>query len=342
MIKKLQIRNFQTHRRLDISFSPLVNSIIGRNTAGKSTIIRAIKWVVRNKPAGDSIINWDADKTAVRLTIDENKITRTRSRSINTYRLNKHKPYKAFRNEVPKDIKKIVNLSDINFQGQHEAPFWFCETAGEVSRQLNAIVNLEGIDNTLRNITSTLHKSRTTIEVVEERLNRITTQQDSLAYVETMDEDLRSIEHIQERRQEKAVELGCLRDILKLVSQHTSRRDNARGLTTGSKNALHKGRVYLKLVTQAENLSKIVKLGELLMETISRKPPSLGHLESLKKKQKTISNQQGTLEELIYRLKEYKEKKCQAKRNLERYKKELHGIVGKRCPLCGTEMKGRL
>jgi len=267
MIDKLEIRNFRTHKRLNISFSPFVNSIIGNNAAGKSTIVRAIRWVVRNKPAGDSIINWDADKAAVRLTIDGNKITRTRGKGINTYRLNKGKPYKAFRNEVPKDVEEIINLSDINFQGQHEAPFWFCETPGEVSRQLNAIVNLEGIDNTLKNIASALHKSRTSIEIIEERLNRITTQQNSLAYVKEMDGDLKQVESIQNQYQEKTAESARLEDILKLALQHTSKRKNRLELTRDSKNALIKGQIYRKIAIQVENLSNVVKLLERYEET---------------------------------------------------------------------------
>jgi len=75
--------------------------------------------------------------------------------------------------------------------------------------------------------------------------------------------------HIQERRQEKAVELGCLRDILKLALQHAFKRDNARGLKVGGKNVLHRGRIYLKSATQAGNLSKTVKLGESLKTTES-------------------------------------------------------------------------
>lgn len=336
-IERLQIRNFRTHEKLDIDFSPLVNSIIGRNAIGKSTIIRAIRWVVRNKPAGDSVINWDADKAAVRLIINKNKITRTRGKNINTYRLYKNKPYKAFRNEVPEDIKKIINLSDINFQGQHEAPFWFSETAGEVSRQLNAIVNLEGIDNTLKNITSALHKSRTAIEIIEERLVKITAQQDSLVYVEKMDEDLKGVEHVQIQYQEKAVELTRLRDISKLVRIHASKRKNALESIVDGQKALSKGQTYRKLAIQAENLSKVVKLGGSLLITINKRPPSLNQLEIFEKRQETIINRYNELKNLIYKIETHRKMKCQLTEDLREYKKEMKKIAKGRCPLCGAK-----
>jgi len=298
MIERLQIKNFRVHKKLDIDFSPLVNCIIGRNAVGKSTILRAINWVVRNKPAGDSVINWNADKTAVRLTIDGNKITRTKGRAVNTYKLNKEKPYKAFRNDVPKNIEKIINLSDINFQGQHEAPFWFCETAGEISRQLNAIVNLEAMDNTLKNIASALRESQIIIKVTKKRLEEIITQQKSFTYVKEMNEDLERVEYAQTLYQEKASELPRLRDILGLVQLYRLNRDNAAERTTGGKKALLKGRIYQKIVVQAENLSKMVKSSISL-----------------------------------------KEKKCRIEKDLRRHKREIHKIVGERCPLCGARMK---
>ena len=125
-IKKLRIKNFRAHRQLVLKFSPRVNSIIGSNAAGKSTIIRAILYVADNKPDGESVISWDAKQTKVSLTVNKDKIIRTRSKRVNTYRLNKQKPYKAFgRGNVHPAIKKVLNLSDINFQGQHEAPLWF-------------------------------------------------------------------------------------------------------------------------------------------------------------------------------------------------------------------------
>jgi len=339
MIERLQIKNFRTHKKLDLTFSPLVNSIIGPNYAGKSTIIRAIRWVARNKPAGENVINWDAEKAAVRLTIDGNKITRIRSKSINTYQLNKKKPYKAFRNEVPKDIEKTINLSDINFQGQHEAPFWFCETAGEVSRQLNNIINLEIIDKTLANIASALRKSHVTIEVIENRLDKIILQQKSLAYIEDLNENLKGVENLQIQYQKKASELTTLRDILKLALSYRNKAVRIRTVASGAVSVLNKGSKYQKIMAQIENLSKSVKLGVRLQKVISIRPPSLNTLEKLKKRMQQTSNQYESLDDLIDELKTYEGEKCQAEGDLKKCKRELEKIAGGRCPLCGSAMK---
>ncbi len=341
MIERLQIRNFRAHERLNIIFSPLVNCIIGRNAVGKSTIIRAIRWVVRNKPPGDSVINWDADKASVRLTIDENKITRTRGKGTNTYRLNKNKPYKAFRSDIPTDIEKVMNLSDINFQGQHEAPFWFCKTAGEVSRQLNAIVNLEVIDTTLSNITSALNETQTIIKITKDRLGVATTKQDSLAYIEQMNEDLGRVEILQKQHQEKTTEWSLLQEILELGNKHIEDRNNARELKRASRLALNKGLQYQKITVSVRTLSDTVKSGMVLQKVIKTKPPSLNHLESIRERIGGINHLFLHLKSLVKEAKDYKETKCQTEEELKRCKKELDKVAGGYCPLypCKTVLK---
>ena len=73
MINKIEIRNYSTNKKLDIEFGPNVTSLIGSSYAGKSAALRALKWNITNKPSGDNFINWDAEKTSVRITFDDNK-----------------------------------------------------------------------------------------------------------------------------------------------------------------------------------------------------------------------------------------------------------------------------
>ncbi len=338
MIRRLQIRGFRTHERQDIKFSPRVNSIIGRNATGKSTLIRAIRWVARNKPAGASVINWDAEKASVRLTSGKHKVTRIKGKNINSYRLD-GKMYKAFGNDVPGDIKKVLGLSDINFQGQHDAPFWFCETAGEVSRQLNIIVNLEVIDTTLSKIVTALHKSRTTIEVVEDRLGKATNQLSKLSHVEEMDEALCAIENLQTQRQAKAVEAATIRETVKLVQIYQAEQENSRELNQNSRFVLAKGSNYQEIVGQVKTLSKAVELGSQLQQAIKARPPSLGPLEKARIRVKKIVNQYNELETLTIRVNELEEKKCQVRKELNRCEEQLGKIARGQCPLCGAAMK---
>jgi exonuclease SbcC len=55
-IKKLSLRNFQSHRETDLEFSPGLNIIVGPSDQGKSAIIRALRWLFYNEPRGTGFI----------------------------------------------------------------------------------------------------------------------------------------------------------------------------------------------------------------------------------------------------------------------------------------------
>lgn len=342
MIETLQIKNFGANKEKDIEFSPQVTTITGRSYIGKSWILRALRWVVLNKPAGDSFINWDADKAKVKLTIDGKRVVRTRSKSINTYKLSgKEKPYVAFGNDVPRDISEIVNLSDVNFPGnlgQHTAPFWFCETAGEVSRQLNSIVNLELIDSTLANIASELRKSKAVIEITEEALTKAVQQKKELVFVDDLNQDLEDVENLQKLHAEKARELATIDEKVKLVAKYGSIQENAAEQASDGLNAVSAGDRYRETTELVEKLLKLVGSGQSLQSTLEERPPSFSPLEKLKKEMEQATEQYNKLDMLIESIENRRNKTCQTEEDLITYTRELKEIAGGRCPLCGAKM----
>jgi hypothetical protein len=299
-LEKLEIRGFSTNKKLDIVFGPRVTTISGKSFIGKSAFVRALKWVILNKPTGDKFINWDAIKAAVRLTFDKGKqITRKKGKGINTYKYSESKNlFKAFGNDVPPIISKALNISPINFQRQHAAPFWFCETAGEVSRQLNSIVNLEVIDTTLSNLSSKIRKTKTAIDISQERLTNLAKGKKELSYVNNMNQELLNIETLQKQIQDKVLKCSSLQNSIDKVVKYTKQKEGTRDRRRAGKLAISKGKTYYTLVTQIEEL-----------------------------------------ENLIINIKNTKELKCQTKKELISSKKELEKIVGESCPLCGSPMK---
>ena len=100
------------------------------------------------------------------LTLGGREIQRQRSASNNSYGMDGVE-FKAFGNDVPEDIARVLNVSELNFQGQHDAPLWFTESAGEVSRRLNYIVDLSQIDSTLSAIDSIVREQRWLVQLSE-------------------------------------------------------------------------------------------------------------------------------------------------------------------------------
>ena len=76
MFKSLCIENFQSHKKTVLNFDAGVKVIIGRSDSGKSAIIRAIRWLVENKPNGNSFINYDESKASVEIDIGDTILKR--------------------------------------------------------------------------------------------------------------------------------------------------------------------------------------------------------------------------------------------------------------------------
>ena len=87
MIDKLVIKNFQSHKHSVLVFSPRVNAITGTSDVGKTAIIRALKFILQNKPAGDDFISDWANEVSVELLINGTSIERVKVKS-NSYIIN--------------------------------------------------------------------------------------------------------------------------------------------------------------------------------------------------------------------------------------------------------------
>ncbi len=172
MIKSLQISNFQSHKSSLLEFDNGVNVIIGQSDSGKSAILRALLWLVTNRPSGESFrSNWGRD-TEVEMKMDGGIVSRTRGKGKNQYILN-GQTLASIGTDVPVEVMKMLDLKDVNVQHQLDAPFLLSETAGEVARQLNQIANLEVIDTATTNIARTIRQYTNEEAIQETELDRI-------------------------------------------------------------------------------------------------------------------------------------------------------------------------
>lgn len=172
----IQLNNFQAHGQTLIEFAPAITTIKGPTDAGKSAILRALRWVCLNDIAGDAFIKEGEKRTQVTISVREAGTKTSVIRSKGSSHLNSYHfqsvEFKAFGMSVPADIAKLLRLSELNFQSQHDSPFWFNESAAEVSRRLNSIVDLSVIDDALSNIASAVRLAQERKTVSAERLDQ--------------------------------------------------------------------------------------------------------------------------------------------------------------------------
>ncbi len=197
-LEKLTLKHFQKWEILQLDLDPLITVLTGATESGKSAALRALTWLATNKPSGDSFIKVGADKCSAKLTIDGKTITRKRGKGTNTYSLNKE-VYKSFGQEVPTDIAGLLNLdSKLNLQGQHDAPYWLSLSPGEVSRELNSVMNLSLMDETLSRVSSQERRARDAVSISEERLGAAQQRVKELEWIEECNQALQEIEQLQE------------------------------------------------------------------------------------------------------------------------------------------------
>lgn len=222
MINSLTIHNFQSHKNTDLDFHKGVNAIIGQSDCGKTAILRALKWVVSNKPSGEAFRSkWGGD-TEVRIHIDKHDQVIRQKDTENKYRIERVNKgditlldFKSFGQDVPEDIKKLLNISPINFQTQHAAPFLLSNSSGEVARYLNKIVQLDKIDIANTNINSTLRKEKQDLQYETGRLTELDEKLKGYVWLGTAEGCLVKLEQFEASLIEKKLdrrELVQLRD----------------------------------------------------------------------------------------------------------------------------------
>lgn len=213
MLTKLTITNFQKHKYLELNLSPLT-CIVGSNSRGKSSVLRAIRWVCFNKPSGERIINREESHCSVELEVDDHLIKKEKG-DKNLYYLDE-KLYQAFGTDVPVDISRLLNLEEINYQSQKEGTlYWFGLTAGEVTKKLNQIVDLELIDLVLGRVGKLIRENNTEIKLIEQRIYETRKERDSLEWVLEADKAYREIEQLEEEISEEVLGIERLSNLVK-------------------------------------------------------------------------------------------------------------------------------
>lgn len=150
MISAISILNFLSHKDTHLEFSPGVNIIVGPTDSGKSAIIKALKWVIHNRPLGDGMKSSWGGGTGVSVIVDGKSVDRVKN-SKNSYFIDDLR-FDAVKGDVPVEVVKALNLSEINLQTQFDSHFLLSKSSGEVAQYFNKVAHLDRIDVALQNI----------------------------------------------------------------------------------------------------------------------------------------------------------------------------------------------
>lgn len=209
MIQTLEIRNRQSYEQATLEFCPGINLLTGRGTAGKSAIIRALRWALENTAGESQISNWikrttkgkDPKKvldgeSSVAVTTPKGTLKRFRNTTENGYLIG-DKTLKAIGTGVPDEVKDFFGISDINIQRQHDLPFLISLPGSQVSAYLNRVVGIEEIDRYLSSSTSCIREAKKAHTALLEAQERDTKALDALAWVDGIQGQLDALDALQ-------------------------------------------------------------------------------------------------------------------------------------------------
>jgi DNA repair ATPase RecN len=260
MLDRIQITDFQCHDKLRIKFDPQITAIVGPSDTGKSAVIRALKWVATNRPRGVGFIRDGQIEASVKVRIDGDDVARNKGGRKPPYTLKvpdgREVHFKAVGTDVPETIQECFNLGPENFQGQHDAPFWFSLTAGEVAKELNRIVDLEAIDTVMAGINSRLKKVKSQSEVIESRLGEAKERKQRLAFAPLLDKELTHLEGMVEEQATRNREIASLEALVDTVSEHGKKAEGLSAIVSGASEVLESGASVSKLIHKRDRLKE--------------------------------------------------------------------------------------
>ncbi len=166
IIRQLQLTNFQGYENETIELHPYFNCFVGTGHAGKSSIIRALSFLLYGI-WNSKWVRWDQDYAEVTLTTDDGTvITRQKGEKVNKFILTlpngKPQVYENFGKDTPEEIEAITKVfkADIggkdelllNLSSQHDPLFLLSQPGSFKAKTLGKLSGGHFLDYALKEI----------------------------------------------------------------------------------------------------------------------------------------------------------------------------------------------
>lgn len=341
-ITKMKIENFQAHKSLEVDFSSRITTITGPSDRGKSAIIRALIWVMTNKPNGDEFIRYGTDECSVTIFIDDHIIQRIKGKKRNLYILDGIE-YKAIKTDVPDDIAKIFNINQNNIQQQFDNIFWFSQTAGEVGRNLNSIVDLDIIDYVMSDIISRSNSAKSKNNALEELIVKQEKELEDADQIELLKNMVDREEKLETNLSQKNARIIVLENILEEAESNEAFITKA--ISIESMEERLKGNIEKYLI----NKEKIEKLEKYIDDISDIKVPKeipenlFIAIQKFEEQNKIIIDKRKnykSLDDIIINLENVEDDILHGQKILKDLEQKFHNLTDNQiCPLCGNTFK---
>lgn len=236
-ITDVVIKGFQSHKESSFNLSPGLTVITGPSDAGKTAVIRALRWLAFNEPQGegflytvrnaDGSIKEQVEQAEVTVNFDNGvSITKTRRKGKTTY-IHSLYPEPWEKAEVPQEIRDALGLTKqnygdnfetcLNFAFQLDPPFLLSETGGTGAKVLGKLAGTEVVDKAIGAVNKRTHNTRTELSQAEKQIGQLDVE--LLEYLE-VDDHYNVLERLENRFQTLEVNLTTQKDLVEKKNQH--------------------------------------------------------------------------------------------------------------------------
>lgn len=348
MIKTIRLQNFQSHKNTLIDFKPGLNVIAGSSDAGKSSVMRALSWVINNRPSGDDVRNWESKKDAIvsiEIILDNGIIKKERQNNKVMYTTDKYPLLEAVGRDVPEEVSNVLNIADINIQQQHDPYFLLTASSGQVAKTLNETVGLSVIDSSFKHLNSDITSLKSSIDTLTIEIAKHENDIKGLDYVDNLANDITRAERTQKVIEKTESDLLLLNNILTTASTYNEKLKDTHSIIKAEKYVdalLETTRQYRELNLKKGDITYLInQVNRLEVDQencslfLKIEKPFKTYLETLT----TISEMNGeisVLNKLISSITEFTLSISKNKRKIVLLKDDLIEMLRKAkiCPVC--------
>jgi len=334
-IDYVEVRDFQRHRNTRVHFDPAITTIVGPSDSGKSAIIRALRWALLNEGVGAGFVRSGAKSASVIVSVGGRKITRAQSSSDNVYELD-GRAFRGFGRDVPAPVAEAARIKPINFQGQHDLPFWLSETAGEVSRQLNQLVDLELIDQTLSRLAAEIRKVQSDISHYEPELASLKERRREYRVLPLLRAELATVQNLQQKVGQVAAEVEGLREVKESAEHALAAAARAEALGREAERTRAALERYERL---SEDVGVLRDGLECIRALAAARRCETRRLRSSLERCEQLESEKAELVERIERAERLADEERENGERVKELEQELQKLAEGRCVLCGAKLR---
>lgn len=248
-VSKIVLKNFESHEHTVLDLSPKITAITGRTDSGKSSIFRAIYWLVNNEPRGEEFIRRGCNFCCVELHLEDGKIIgRKKGKegkdSVNQYYViapgEKPVVYDSVGNSVPEELWVLLGMNTfllpgenkptLNFAEQGSPPFGVYDSGPERARKLSAFSGIDKADSAIKLLTNDIRALRRSIATTEESLSDLRSSLQKLKVLDSLEAAVKKARVLYDQADEARLSVEHLKEIKNRLSYLNEKCEQAQNI----------------------------------------------------------------------------------------------------------------